>query len=143
MSRPNHLSLLLFLMAILVFALSLWSLIVQPTATLLVTLPHAESLEHQLEAEEQDTAWWQMRLLLDNSDIAAGVVASAENEARAGIACTGIPKPCAGASCAWEPGPKLLGQGVLEQAPRRLSVHRYGYRLVSAPTTRNSYRASI
>ena len=126
--RLNQLGLLLG-MSLVVLILSIWSLIAQPTATLLITLPNAERRAHTLSEDEQSTAWWHMRLLMDGSDVAAGVVASATDGAGLGHQLHWDPKELTWRIVRLGNGPKLLAQGQLSSTPRRLSLYRFGYRL--------------
>ena len=126
--RLNQLS-ILFATVVLILVLSIWSLIAQPTATLLNILPHAERLEHSLPEGEQSTAWWHMRLLLDSSDITAGIIASASDGDGRGHQLHWDPKESMWRIIRLGSGPKLLAQGHLNASPRRISLYRFGYRL--------------
>ncbi|TVR44638.1 MAG: hypothetical protein EA402_06565 [Planctomycetota bacterium] len=126
--RFNQLSILM-LICILVLALTLWSVIAQPTATLIVTLPLNDRYEHQLDDAEEATAWWHMQLLADISNVSAGVILSAEGEQGQGHHLHWDPRNLYWRLTRSGSGPHLLAQGQLTNIPRRLSLYRFGYRL--------------
>ncbi|TVR12550.1 MAG: hypothetical protein EA401_08835 [Planctomycetota bacterium] len=124
--RVNHLSILAIIIG-LVGTLTAWSVINQPTATLIANLPHDDRYEYHLGDDEAGTSWWHVRCQIDPQSSSPLQLHALDPQGHGHV-------------LHWDPNallwrlvsvgerPILLGQGRLEVLPRHLSLIRHGFR---------------
>lgn len=123
--RINHLSILAIIVG-MVGILTTWSVINQPTATLIANLPHDDRYEFQLDDDEPGTSWWHVRCQIDPQS-SSPLQLSAVDAQGHGHVLHWDPNSLLWRLVSLGEHTVLLGQGRLEVLPRHLSVIRHGF----------------